>query len=859
MPTLFPERAKEQSLADAVEVTGAIDRARGASPQEGGDEVAAPEGGQDGTVVAWPSHIPAEEAVTVIFGDAGAGKSMLARLLALGLVEGTGLGSATQVLPAWMARRSLPVLIDLRQYAVELASRADDPAGAIRDCIVAAWGPHAGAMLDSDVFAECGLIILDGVEALLWPAWGRAVADGDEGNPGAWTAALDAVLRSFPGIPRVLCIRNFGRRWLSSTRIAHTRFEIAPVNKNDVRQIASAHLFGCRDAGAARDEDPRLLRLIHNRDIRRLGSGPMIVKLALDLGDEAAGLGTDQIIGHFFDQMITRGMREDEEQLPESTGRMRELLRKMAYRSVAAGGAMLSEADVLACGAALDMRDAHTIRAARWLGDRTELIAAEPDDGLSFTHDIYQERLAAEELAAHQSVEEVLALAQSQRWHDPVKYMAGLVPPETGREIVKRLFDAGKDALALDAALRVVRRLPAPEGDELLDRCYSRAQDDLSERLRLLTVLAELDTPAARRLLVDAALPLQTLSTSEALERHLGFAWAPNQDVDQAIQMHSRRVTSSDHLLMAQLDVEGIAFVIQYAGETEDLGGTWTSGSICAVVDRDKLPYTVHHSLAEVLGAVLSRVDEDDVTTLVLATLQRHDATDQLRLLALGLLAERLFAGGGRAPVDGLSTMKLLLRGLHGVPPSESPAFTIGLVNALLSRAPVLDDPALHEELSSIRQSAVLEYGKHFLTFAVRSGREDGYWIEPPATPGPDAPMPPRTADAASRIHAALREIAAEPPVPSAPAPWKTRSFVDAYVARTMHQVHKLKAKDTTTRWAYYYVLVNKDREPAFLAAIEGDGTIDLQDYGTVIASCYGETPNQEVRDELKRKYGFEE
>ena len=86
----------------------------------------------------------------------------------------------------------------------------------------------------------------------------------------------------------------------------------------------------------------------------------------------------------------------------------------------------------------------------------------------------------------------------------------------------------------------------------------------------------------------------------------------------------------------------------------------------------------------------------------------------------------------------------------------------------------------------------------------------------------------------------------------------KKRSFVDQIIGKKGHLIHKLKAKDTTGRWAYYFVLVEAPRETAFLKAIEGDGTIDLEDYGKVIASCYGETPTDEVKKFLKDKYGFD-
>lgn len=83
------------------------------------------------------------------------------------------------------------------------------------------------------------------------------------------------------------------------------------------------------------------------------------------------------------------------------------------------------------------------------------------------------------------------------------------------------------------------------------------------------------------------------------------------------------------------------------------------------------------------------------------------------------------------------------------------------------------------------------------------------------------------------------------------------RSFVDQIIAKKGHLIHKLKAKDSTGRWAYYFVLVEPTREQAFMGAIGGEGMIDLEDFGKVIASCYGEEPNQEVKDFLKEKYGF--
>jgi hypothetical protein len=77
------------------------------------------------------------------------------------------------------------------------------------------------------------------------------------------------------------------------------------------------------------------------------------------------------------------------------------------------------------------------------------------------------------------------------------------------------------------------------------------------------------------------------------------------------------------------------------------------------------------------------------------------------------------------------------------------------------------------------------------------------------------------------------------------------------YIAKQGHLVHKLKAKDTTGRWAYYFVMVAEAREREFLSASEGDGIIDLEDFGKILASCYGEQPTEEIKQYLLDLYGF--
>jgi len=83
-------------------------------------------------------------------------------------------------------------------------------------------------------------------------------------------------------------------------------------------------------------------------------------------------------------------------------------------------------------------------------------------------------------------------------------------------------------------------------------------------------------------------------------------------------------------------------------------------------------------------------------------------------------------------------------------------------------------------------------------------------------------------------------------------------SFVDKLISQKGHLIHKLRAIDITGNIAYYFVMIDHNQELKFKRAIEtGVDTLDFADYGKVIASCYGETPSEEVRKLLKEKYNF--
>ena len=84
-----------------------------------------------------------------------------------------------------------------------------------------------------------------------------------------------------------------------------------------------------------------------------------------------------------------------------------------------------------------------------------------------------------------------------------------------------------------------------------------------------------------------------------------------------------------------------------------------------------------------------------------------------------------------------------------------------------------------------------------------------------------------------------------------------TGLHVDTYIAQHADRIHRLKAKDSTGQWAYYFVLVKSSLEKKFIAALREEQSFNLEDFGLVIDSCYGNKPDQAVKDRLLNKYGF--
>lgn len=52
----------------------------------------------------------------------------------------------------------------------------------------------------------------------------------------------------------------------------------------------------------------------------------------------------------------------------------------------------------------------------------------------------------------------------------------------------------------------------------------------------------------------------------------------------------------------------------------------------------------------------------------------------------------------------------------------------------------------------------------------------------------------------------------------------------------------------------YYYLLIDPNKEKAFRDALKGKQSFNLKDYATVIASGFGEPP-EELKEQLRLKY----
>jgi hypothetical protein len=69
------------------------------------------------------------------------------------------------------------------------------------------------------------------------------------------------------------------------------------------------------------------------------------------------------------------------------------------------------------------------------------------------------------------------------------------------------------------------------------------------------------------------------------------------------------------------------------------------------------------------------------------------------------------------------------------------------------------------------------------------------------------------------------------------------------------HNMRGVLAKDSTGREAYYYIMVDDHKMPAFEKALSS-GSLKLTDYGKIIASGYG-APSAETKQKMFDEYEF--
>ncbi len=83
-------------------------------------------------------------------------------------------------------------------------------------------------------------------------------------------------------------------------------------------------------------------------------------------------------------------------------------------------------------------------------------------------------------------------------------------------------------------------------------------------------------------------------------------------------------------------------------------------------------------------------------------------------------------------------------------------------------------------------------------------------------------------------------------------------SFVDREIARNWKFVEKVSACDSTGRRACYFIYVPPHRKGALMRALGGNATIDLAEFGDIIASNYGDGPTSETRELVKNRFGID-
>lgn len=88
--------------------------------------------------------------------------------------------------------------------------------------------------------------------------------------------------------------------------------------------------------------------------------------------------------------------------------------------------------------------------------------------------------------------------------------------------------------------------------------------------------------------------------------------------------------------------------------------------------------------------------------------------------------------------------------------------------------------------------------------------------------------------------------------------PRSARGFAARLIQQDEGYLCYVQAKDETGYDAFYFLLLNPEKEEAFNAVIGRPGQADLQDFGIIIAAGYGRTPHKAARDRIMELYGLD-
>jgi hypothetical protein len=486
--------------------------------------------------------------------------------------------------------------------------------------------------------------------------------------------------------------------------------------------------------------------------------------------------------------------------------------------------------------------------------ERTILSRSE-DGYIQFAHARYRDFFAARHAAAYSNHSEIAALALDANTSQIGVWAVALSVAEKAESAIAELFNDVNSVCIIARCLGERRgaRFRSDRLVRLISNHLTRAP--LSARIELLqTLLAypSLGLGADSMKCLNAFVVLDSMETEVALNDTSGFVQA---SLEESASIHVERFGSCNTFaLYLTGDRKGVIECFFSPSSSKAIPGiSWRAGSL-SIQTRGPAAFDLSpfHAVPEI--AALKWISEL-VQGLQLGEIRA--ATDVCRVhggdhgwkllcaaLQLEVLAQLSFGHDGELDDEIELTFESVLKVLNSVPPSFAPAFAIGMCNALYCH---LDGNRLEiwrEEILAKRSVAVSAQIE--IVIRAESRINAGRVVEDQID---DAVL-------RSVLTSRINDLTTEPLIRGSsekPSPLLRRT-----ISTHGSIVHKLKAKETGGRQAYYFVLVPPSLEAAFMSAIDGDGNIDLEDFGLVVASNFGESPSEEVKGFLSKDYGFD-